>query len=101
MNRLALDATVVEVTPLRYTPAGLPAIELQLNHESDVLEAGVARRVELVLSAVALGDVAIMLAGTALGSVLSVEGFLAPTRKGSPKMVLHLQQASRQVSAGT
>ncbi len=90
-----MTATALEVKPLRYTPAGLPAIEMILNHDSEVLEAGHMRRVELVLPAVALGDIALLLADTPLGAALSVEGFLAPTRKGSTKMVLHIQQADR------
>lgn len=101
MNRVDLVATVLEITPLRYTPAGVPAIEMQLSHQSDVLEAGAPRRVDLTLSAVALGDIARMLAATSLGTRLSVQGFLAPARKGSGKLVLHLQQASRQAVPGT
>jgi len=66
-----------------------------LEHESEVLEAGLTRRVQLTLAAVALGDLARMLAGTPLGSVLQVEGFLAPTRKGSRRVKLHMQQAQR------
>lgn len=95
-----MTAMALEVKPLRYTPAGLPAIEMVLNHESEVLEAGHPRRVELVLSAVALGDIALLLADTPLGAALSIEGFLAPTRKGSNKVVLHIQQANRIFAGG-
>jgi primosomal replication protein N len=96
MNRLALDASVVEISPLRYTPAGVPALEMRLGHASEVSEAGVARRVELEVAAVALGDVALMLAGVPAGTLLSVEGFLAPVRKGAARLVLHIQQAGRR-----
>lgn len=68
---------------------------MMLSHESEVIEAGHMRRVEMVLSAVALGDIALLLADTPLGTSLSVEGFLAPTRKGSSKLVVHIQQANR------
>jgi primosomal replication protein N len=95
VNRLELDASVVEVSPLRYTPAGVPALEMKLGHASDVTEAGGSRHVELEIAAVALGDVALMLGGLAAGTVLSVEGFLAPARKGASRLVLHIQQASR------
>jgi primosomal replication protein N len=100
VNQLLLTATTLEVKPLRFTPAGLPAIEMQLAHESEVQEAGHMRRVELVLSAIALGDIALLLADTPLGASLSIEGFLAPTRKGSNKLVVHIQQANR-VFAGS
>lgn len=100
MNQVELTATALEVMPLRYTPAGLPVVEMLLNHESEVCEAGLSRRIELVVSAVALGDVALLLADTPLGAGLSVEGFLAPARKGSRKMILHIQQANRVFSGG-
>ena len=95
MNQVALTATALEVKPLSYTPAGLPAVEMLLNHESEVHEAGVIRRIELIISAVALGDIALLLADTPLGAALSIEGFLAAARKGSNKLVLHIQQADR------
>ena len=95
MNQLALTATVLELKPLRYTPAGVPAIEMQLEHESDVMQAGLQRRISMTVSAVALGDIALLLADTPLGAQLAIEGFLAPTRKGSGKLVDHIQKASR------
>jgi primosomal replication protein N len=99
VNQVSLTATALEVKPLRYTPAGLPAVEMILNHESEVLEAGVVRRIEMVLSAVALGDVALLLADTPMGAALSIRGFLAPTRKSSSKLVLHIQQGKRVFSS--
>jgi len=90
-----LTATAQEVKALRYTPAGLPVVEILLDHASEVLEAGQPRRVAFQFPAVALGDVALLLADTPLGASLHVQGFLAPVRKGSGKMVLHVQQAQR------
>ncbi|MEI2417754.1 primosomal replication protein N [Orrella sp. JC864] len=95
MNRLALSAQVLECGPLRHTPAGVPVLEMQLAHASEVMEAGLPRRVELTLAAVALGDQARMLADTPLGAFLQVEGFLAPVRKSASRVVLHIQQARR------
>jgi len=80
---------------VRYTPAGLPVLEMTLAQVIDVVEAELARRVELTLAAVALGDVARMLTGTPLGATVQVEGFLAPTRKGASRLKLHVQQAHR------
>lgn len=95
MNQLTLTAIVLELEPLRYTPAGVPAIEMQLEHESEVAQAGMQRRISMVVPAMALGDIALLLADTPLGAVLEIEGFLAPTRKGSSKLVVHIQQAKR------
>ena len=100
MNQLALTATVLELQPLRYTPAGVPAIEMQLEHESEVMQAGMKRRISMTVSAVALGDIARLLADTPLGAQLSLEGFLAPTRKGSGKLVVHIQRANRVYAGG-
>ena len=47
MNRLVLDATLVERAALRYTPAGLPALDLGLKHESTVTEDGQPRKVSM------------------------------------------------------
>ncbi len=100
MNQLILTATALEVQPLRYTPSGLPAIEILLGHESEVIEAGLGRRIELTLPAVALGDLALLLADTPLGASMSIQGFLAPVRKSSNKLVLHIQQADRTFAGG-
>ena len=58
------------------------------------------RRVELTVPAVALGDVALLLADTPLGAALTIEGFLAPSRKGSSRLVVHIQQANRTYAGG-
>lgn len=100
MNQIALTATVLELTPLRYTPAGVPALEMQLEHESEVLQAGMQRRISMTVGAIALGDIALLLVDTPLGAKLSIEGFLAPTRKGSGKLVVHIQQANRVFAGG-
>jgi primosomal replication protein N len=95
MNQVSLDAQVLEREPVRYTPAGVPALEMLLGHVSEVVEAGHPRRVELTIAAVALGDAALMLADVQLGTMLRIQGFLAPARKDSVKLKLHVQQASR------
>jgi primosomal replication protein N len=91
MNQLELGARVLECGPVRHTPAGFPVLEMLLAHVSEVMEAGLPRRVELTVSAVALGDLALLLADMSLGSDLHVKGFLAPMRKNSTKLRLHLQ----------
>ncbi|HUH40145.1 MAG TPA: primosomal replication protein N [Castellaniella sp.] len=95
MNRLELSARVIAIDALRHTPAGVPVLHLQLAHESELIEAGLARRIELEVPAVALGEMALLLSDTELGRGMDVEGFLAPSRKGSNKLVLHIRQASR------
>ena len=64
MNRLVLSATLVERAALRYTPAGLPALDLSLKHESEVSEDGQPRKVSMEMRAVAIGAVTRHAAGS-------------------------------------
>ena len=91
MNRTELTACIAEQTALRYTPAGLPALDLILEHASEVLEAGQMRKVQLKLRALAIGSLAERLGKQAVGSVWLFQGFLATPRQGK-SVVLHIQE---------
>ncbi|MEI8266162.1 MAG: primosomal replication protein N [Betaproteobacteria bacterium] len=82
MNRLVLQASLAERGALRYTPAGLPALDLQLQHESEVSHEGQARKVALELRALVIGSLVSKVALLPLGSPLFATGFLAPARNG-------------------
>jgi primosomal replication protein N len=90
LNQLALTARIAETSAMRYTPAGLPAIDLRLEHESEANEAGQARQVKVAIKAVAFGSVAEALAAQAMGSEWKFNGFLATPRNGKHP-VLHIQ----------
>lgn len=90
-NELVLTARIAELDALRYTPAGLPALNLQLAHESDVLEAGQARQVKAAVKAVAFGATAERLVKQTIGSSWKFRGFLATPRTGK-HVVLHIQE---------
>ncbi len=90
-NELVLSAAIVELDPLRYTPAGLPALNMRLEHESDVQEAGQMRQVKAAIGAVAFGAVAERLERQAIGSVWRFIGFLATPRNGK-HAVFHVQE---------
>lgn len=90
MNQVYLQVRVVEMKPLRFTPAGIPVQELMLEHCSQVMEAGHLRRVEFVIEACAIGDLAKQLQQVVAGNELRVEGFLVAARRHSTKLVLHL-----------
>ena len=89
-NRVLLTACVAELGTLRYTPAGLPAIDLKLEHESTVEEAGKPRQVKAALKAVAFGAIAERLARQAMGSLWLFQGFLAIPGNGKYP-VFHIQ----------
>ena len=92
-NLLVLSACIAEVEPLRYTPAGLPALNLRLEHESVVSEAGQARQVKAAVKAVAFGALAERLAKQAIGSDWKFSGFVANPRNGK-HTVFHIQEFS-------
>ena len=90
MNQLVLSARIAQANALRYTPAGLPALDCNLEHESEVTEAGQARQVKVAVKAVAFGSVAETLGRQAIGSSWQFTGFLATPRNGKHP-VLHIQ----------
>jgi primosomal replication protein N len=89
-NRVELSAVIAEVKSLRFTPAGLPALDLLLDHESSVQEAGNQRDVKAAVKAVAFGAMAERLARQPLGSVWFFSGFLGAARNAKG-VVLHIQ----------
>jgi primosomal replication protein N len=82
MNRLVLSATLMERSAPRYTPAGLPALDLSLKHESTVSEDGQPRKVSMEIKALAIGAVTQVLMPLALGSAGLFAGFITSTRNG-------------------
>ena len=92
MNRLEVEGQVLERSPVRYTPAGVPVLEFILSHESEVSEAGVPRRIVFALQILVMGDLVQMADTIGLGTTLRIQGFIAPVRKDSPKFRLHAQR---------
>ena len=82
MNQLILTASIAEASALRYTPAGLPALEMRLEHESQLPEAGQTREVKVAIKAVAFGTLAETLGKQSIGSNWQFTGFLATPRNG-------------------
>jgi primosomal replication protein N len=89
MNRLVLAASLVERGATRYTPAGLPALDLRLSHQSTVSEDGQPRQVSLEMKAVAIGAITRRIAALGLGELVTVAGFLTATRNGKG-LVFHI-----------
>ena len=82
MNRVVLSAQLVQRGVMRYTPAGIPALDLVLRHESELSENGQLRKVSFEIRALALGDVTQPLAAMSLGDAALLGGFLAAGRNG-------------------
>ena len=90
-NQLVLTANIVEFDALRYTPSGLPALNLKLEHESEIVEAGQKRQVKAAVKSVAFGVMAERLVKQAVGSTWNFNGFLATPRNGKYG-VFHIQE---------
>ena len=82
MNRLILAAELVERGSTRYTPAGLPALDLGLKHESEVMEDRQSRKLHLMMRAVAIGEITRAVAALPLGQAATFTGFVAASRNG-------------------
>jgi primosomal replication protein N len=82
MNRLVLTAQLVERGAMRYTPAGLPALDFSLRHESTVTQDGQPRRVSVEVRARAIGDIVARVAALEMGSGHGFAGFLGSQRNG-------------------
>ncbi|PKO54000.1 MAG: primosomal replication protein N [Betaproteobacteria bacterium HGW-Betaproteobacteria-20] len=93
MNKLVLQAEVMQIEPLRYTPAGIPLLSVVLHHVSEQVEAGMKRKVECEVNAVILGD---QISGIPalkelkLGSHIIATGFLARRSLKSTQLVMHI-----------
>ncbi|KQT37776.1 MULTISPECIES: primosomal replication protein N [unclassified Methylophilus] len=90
MNTLVIAATVQAIEPLRYTPAGLPLLRLQLQHDSEQQEAGLNRKVQCQLAAVLIGEKANLTLQS--GDQIKVKGFLAQRSAKSTQVVMHIQE---------
>ena len=85
-----LSGRIVELEPLRHTPAGVPVASGRLRHESQQAEAGGIRRVELEVDWLAAGEPARLIAKAPLGIRMEAEGFLAPRTRTQRQPVLHI-----------
>ena len=81
---------VISLEPIRYTPAGIPLLSFVLQHASEQIEAGLKRKVECEVNAVALGDIAKQ--NIQLGANIKAKGFLAKRSAKSTQLVFHIEQ---------
>lgn len=83
-----LSGVAIGLQPIRYTPAGIPLLSFVLQHASEQIEAGLKRKVECEVNAVALGELA--KTNIQLGSSVKIKGFLAKRSAKSTQLVLHI-----------
>jgi len=90
LNHFILTAALVAKDALRYTPAGLPVIECQLEHSDEVQESGSVRQVKMSIDAIAIGSVHQQLNQLDLGKLARFEGFLTHKNLRSQRLVFHI-----------
>jgi primosomal replication protein N len=93
LNSLTLNGVVISLEPMRYTPAGIPLLSFVLQHASEQIEAGLKRKVECEVNAVAIGDIA--KSNIQLGSAIKAKGFLAKRSAKSTQLVLHIEKLEK------
>jgi primosomal replication protein N len=91
MNRLLLHASLVQRSAVRYTPAGLPALDFTLKHESTVGQDGPPRKLAFELKALAVGEATRALNALPLGAQAVFGGFIAQGRNGRG-WILHVTE---------
>jgi len=88
-NRVVLGGRLVELDLLRHTPGGVTVLKFRMEHDSNQLEADVERKVACEVAGVAFEREARLLASAALGSRLTVTGFLDRKGRSRHQLVLH------------
>ena len=91
-NCTVLTGKLLELAALRYTPAGVAALNFRIAHASQQIEAGSPRTVECEIAALALGQTALLLAGAKPGDGVRLTGFLAAKSLKSRTPVLHVNE---------
>jgi primosomal replication protein N len=85
-----LTARIVERAALRFTPAGLPAVDVSLQHESERIQLGVNHKIGFEVRARAVGEITDRIMAAELGVDHEFEGFLGAQRNGRG-IVFHIQ----------
>jgi primosomal replication protein N len=99
-NEVVIDGRLLKRGTLRHTPAGIPAINLVIGHQSIQIEAGGRREAQCEVEAVAIGDLAVRLNKEKLNQSLRISGFLTRHSVKDQRLVLHVVSAETN-SSGT
>ena len=95
MNRLVISGALIQVDPLRYSPAGVPIAEAVIHHQSSQAVAAQTRQVECELAVQASGTLAAQLAPLAAGTQVRLEGVLNRRSVKSRQLILILNRIEK------
>ncbi len=96
MNRLLISGALIQVEPVRYSPAGVPIAEAVILHRSSQAVAEQARQVECELTVQASGSLASRLAQLAPGTQVKLEGALNRRSVNSRQLILILNRIEKE-----
>lgn len=89
-NLLILTASLITKDTIRYTPAGLPVIHCQLNHDGEAYEANQMRQIQMSVEAIAIGEITKDLEQMELGTSAVFEGFLTQKTLRNERLIFHI-----------
>ncbi len=96
MNRLLISGALVQVEPLRYSPAGVPIAEAVIQHRSSQMVAEQVRQVECEVTVQASGSLAAQLAHLSAGMQVKLEGALNRRSVNSRQLILILNRIEKE-----
>ncbi|MDZ7584534.1 MAG: primosomal replication protein N [Thiobacillus sp.] len=96
MNRLVISGALIQVDPVRYSPAGVPIAEAVVLHRSSQTVATQVRQVECELTVQASGTLAAQLAQLATGTQVKLEGALNRRSVKSRQLILILNRIEKE-----
>ena len=94
INQARLSGVLVQRSELRYTPSGVAVLELEIDHQSTVLQAGSERSIMFTVEARVLGDVALAVHALVLGKTHEFAGFWAPLHHKTKRLGFHVLSIS-------
>jgi len=92
-NEVVIDGLLLKRGTLRHTPAGIPALNLVVDHRSIQIEAGGRREARCEVDAVAIGELAVSLSKHKLSQPLRFSGFLTRHSVKDRRLVLQVVKA--------
>jgi primosomal replication protein N len=97
-NEVVIDGLLLKRGTLRHTPAGIPALNLLIGHQSIQIEAGGRREARCEVDAVAIGELAVTLSQHKLNQPLRFSGFLNRHSVKDRRLVLQVVKAETTVN---
>ncbi|MFP5417980.1 MAG: primosomal replication protein N [Gammaproteobacteria bacterium] len=96
MNRLVINGALIQVDPVRYSPAGVPIAEAVIHHRSTQTSGTHARHVECELTVQASGSLAGQLAQLVAGTQVELEGALNRRSVNSRQLILIVNRIEKE-----